>query len=201
MAGEFEGSRHLSIERIEMKRRNFLAVTVGLLAQIPLTAIAATKKPTPKATAKATAKATPKTTAKATPKATTQASPTPAAATQTPSARPTPSPQLMPVLRDGALIKIASINAPTSFYASVEKNGIEYPLLISKPTDRTIKIFTARCPHQGNVLNLAALGEFSCDRHGARFSEATGKVLDGPTAQNLMQYELIERDGSIYITF
>ena len=179
-----------------MKRRNFLAVTVGFLAQIPLTAIAATKKPTPKATAKVTKKAT----AKATPKATTKASPTPAAAAQTPSAKPTPSPQLMPVLRDGALIKVASINAPTSFYASVEKNGVEYPLLISKPTDRTIKIFTARCPHQGNILNLAALGEFSCDRHGARFSEATGKVLDGPTVQNLVQYELIERDGSIYIT-
>jgi Rieske Fe-S protein len=194
MAGEFEGSRHLSIERIFMKRRSFLAVTVGVLANIPLTAIAATKKPTPKA------KATPKVTPKATPKATAKASPTPAAATQTPSVKPTPSPQLMPVLRNGEQIKVASITAPTSFYASVEKNGIEYPLLISKPTDRTIKIFTARCPHQGNILNLASLGEFSCDRHGARFSEATGKVLDGPTIQNLVQYELIERDGSIYIT-
>jgi nitrite reductase/ring-hydroxylating ferredoxin subunit len=72
-------------------------------------------------------------------------------------------------------------------------------LLVAKPTERTIKVFTARCPHQGNILNLAEKGEFSCDLHGARFNESTGKVLGGPTINSLESYEVIERDGALYI--
>ena len=170
-----------------MKRRNFLAITFGLLAQLPFEAFAASKKPTPKA------KPTPTVTKKA-------ATPTPRAS---PSVTPKPAavikPEELPVLRDGEYIKLATIVAPTSFYASVTKSGNQIPLLISKPTERTLKIFTARCPHQGSLLNLSARGEFACDRHGARFNENTGKVLDGPTISNLESYEAIERNGSIYI--
>jgi nitrite reductase/ring-hydroxylating ferredoxin subunit len=147
----------------------------------------ATKKPTPKVTKKPT----PKPTVSSTPKATASPTPKPAAS---------PTPQVLPVLRDGELIKISTLDAPLSFYASVTKGEIEYPFLVSKPTERVVKIFTARCPHQGQILNLAKLAEFTCDRHGARFSEVTGKVIDGPTIQNLAQYEIIERNGYIYIT-
>jgi Rieske Fe-S protein len=170
-----------------VKRRNFIFVALGIVAQLPLEAIAATKKPTPKATAK------PKPNASTTPK------PQPASTSATPTPKPTPAPQLLPVKRNGELIKIESLVAPTSFYASVEKNQVEYPLLITKPTERTLKIFTARCPHQGTILNLPNSGAFTCDRHGATFNEITGKVTGGPTIQNLVQYEIIEREGSIYI--
>jgi len=170
-----------------MKRRNFLAITAGLLLQLPLAAIGATKKPTPKATKKPPIKPTKK-------------PPTP---TPTPIQKPSvsPTPQILPVLREGELIKLESLAAPISFYASVTKANVEYPLLVSKPTERTIKIFTARCPHQGQILNLAKLGEFTCDRHSARFNEITGKVTQGPTIQNLEHYELIERNGLMYISF
>jgi nitrite reductase/ring-hydroxylating ferredoxin subunit len=174
-----------------MKRRNFLAITFGLMAQLPLEALAASKKPTPKAKPKPTPKvtkkaATPTPTSKATPSAT----PKPVAA---------PKPEELPVLRDGDLIKLADLVAPISFYASVTKGSNQIPLLVSKPTERTLKIFTARCPHQGSILNLSAQNEFSCDRHGARFNDSTGKVIDGPTISNLESYEAIERNGSIYI--
>jgi nitrite reductase/ring-hydroxylating ferredoxin subunit len=170
-----------------MKRRNFLAITFGLLAQLPIEAFAASKKPTPKAKPKPTPKVTKK-----------AATPTPK-----PSVTPKPAavikPEELPVLRDGEYIKLATIVAPTSFYASVTKGGNQIPLLISKPTEKTLKIFTARCPHQGSLLNLSERGEFTCDRHGARFNENTGKVIDGPTISNLESYEAIERNGSIYI--
>ena len=173
-----------------MKRRKFLAITAGLFLQLPLAAIGATKKPTPKATKKPATTPTKKTPTP-TPKATVSTTPKPTI---------TPTPQVLPVLRDGELIKIESLVAPTSFYSLVTKANVDYPLLVSKPTERTIKIFTARCPHQGQILNLAKLAEFTCDRHGARFSEVTGKVIDGPTIQNLAQYEIIERNGYMYIT-
>ena len=143
----------------------------------------ATKKPTPKAKPKPT----PKTTKKV------------ASASPKPSTSVAPKPEELPVLRDGEQIKIDSLVAPTSFYAFVKKGSTEIPLLVSKPTERTLKIFTARCPHQGSILNLSALGEFTCDRHGARFNDGTGKVIDGPTISNLESYESIERNGSIYI--
>mgnify|MGYP000390786946 CR=1 FL=1 len=166
-----------------MKRRSFLQVAVGLLALIPSSAIAASKKPTPKPKPKKPVK-----------------TPTPSPKTTT-SKSASPVSTEIPVLKDGELIKLASIVAPTSLYATATKSGRDYPLLVAKPTERTIKVFTARCPHQGNILNLAEKGEFSCDLHGARFNEGTGKVLGGPTISNLESYEVIERDGALYIKF
>jgi nitrite reductase/ring-hydroxylating ferredoxin subunit len=166
-----------------MKRRSFLQVAVGILALLPSTAIAASKTPTPKPKPKKTVK------------------------TPTPSSMPklgtTPSPASLetPVIKDGAIIKLDSLVAPISLYATVSKSGRDYPVLVAKPTDRTIKVFTARCPHQGNILNLAEKGEFSCDLHGARFDESTGKVIDGPTINNLDSYEVVERNGALYIKF
>ena len=166
-----------------MKRRKFLQVAIGVLALIPSGAIAASKKPTPKPKPKKVSN-----------------TPTPSPkATSIKSASPTSLE--VPVLKDGAIIKLDSLVAPISLYATVTKSGREYPLLVAKPTERTLKVFTARCPHQGNILNLAEKGEFSCDFHGARFDESTGKVLGGPTINNLESYEVIERDGALYIKF
>lgn len=178
--------------RRNMKRRNFLLITVGLIAQLPIEAFAATKKPTPKAK--------PKVSAKPTPKASSPTATPIAKSSATPSAKPVVTPQLLPVMREGQPITVDSLVAPISFYGSVVKNGNEYPMLISKPTDRTIKVFSARCPHQGATLNLSKLGEFTCDRHGARFAESNGKVLDGPTINSMEQYSITERDGLIFIT-
>lgn len=166
-----------------MKRRNFFKVAIGVLALIPADAIAASKKPTPKPKPRKVSN-----TPTHSPKATSSKSATPVSLE-------------IPVLKDGAIIKLSSLVAPVSLYATVTKSGREYPLLVAKPTERTLKVFTARCPHQGNILNLADKGEFSCDFHGARFDESSGKVLGGPTINNLESYEVIERDGALYIKF
>jgi Rieske Fe-S protein len=172
-----------------MKRRTLLTGLVGILFSGFSAADAATKKPTPKATVK------PKVTKKPTP------SPTPKATkvSATPTPQVTPAPQEILVTIEGQGIEVDSLKSPTSLYASVTKGGREYPLLIAKPTERTLKIFTARCPHQGNILNLAQGGEFQCDRHGARFTEDSGKVLAGPTVNNLEQYQPIIKNGLLYI--
>jgi nitrite reductase/ring-hydroxylating ferredoxin subunit len=168
-----------------LKRRAFLTGLFAVLTSGIATAQGATKKPTPKATPKPTKKAVVKT-------------PTP---TPTPKTVATPVPQVLPVMVEGKLLMLNDISAPTSIYANVSKGGREYPLLVAKPTDRTLKVFTARCPHQGNILNLAEKNELSCDLHGARFDESTGKVLDGPTINNLESYQVVERNGALYINF
>jgi len=162
-----------------MKRRLFLLAIIASIAQFPENALGASKKPSPKAKPSVKRKPSP-----------------------LPSALPKQSTVISaeyPVQINGEVIKIADLSAPLSLYGSVTAGNREYPLLIAKPNDRTLKVFTARCPHQGNILNLAAKGEFSCDAHGARFEEATGKVLAGPTINNLESYEVIDREGFLYV--
>jgi nitrite reductase/ring-hydroxylating ferredoxin subunit len=162
-----------------LKRRALLTGFLAVLTSGITSAHGASKKPTPKAR-KVVVKI-----------------PTP-----TPTSKTTiPVPQELPVTVDGKLLMMSEISAPISFYANVSKGGRDYPLIIAKPTDRTLKVFTARCPHQGNILNLAEKNEFSCDLHGARFEESTGKVLDGPTINSLESYQVIERNGALHINF
>lgn len=168
----------------DMKRRKFLEILVGALALIPTEALAAPKKPTPKP--KAPIK-------KSTPK--------PTKATASPQSQSAYSnlPEEVQVFQDGEPIAYELIKAPTSIYASAIKNGITYPLIVTKPTERSLKVFTARCPHQGNILNLAEKGEYTCKLHGARFDEITGKVIDGPTVSSLQFYEVINKSGYLFI--
>lgn len=175
-----------------MKRRALLAGLIGVLFSGFSNATAATKKPTPKATAKSKVTKKPTPTAKPS-KPSVTASPAPTATVK-------PAPQELALSVDGVAIEIEKLIAPTSIYASIFKAGREHKLLVAKPREGIIKIFTAHCPHQGNILNLAAGGEFQCDRHGARFDDLTGKVLAGPTVNSLDQYEPIIKNGILYIT-
>ena len=159
---------------------------------IPVEAFGVTAKPSPKASPKRLPKPTPTPTKKKFP------SPTPTPKPISPKSTPSEL-QDLPVLVEGAEIKLSSLTAPISMYGVVRKNGRDFPLLIAKPREGTIRIFSARCPHQGNILNLAIRNEFTCDLHGARFDSTTGKVLDGPTISNLEIYDPLERNGILYI--
>jgi nitrite reductase/ring-hydroxylating ferredoxin subunit len=168
-----------------MRRRALLAGFIGVLASGFASAQGASKKPSPTTKSKTNVKAPP------TPTPTTK---------KTPS--PSPSPAMiseLPVVIDGIQLKLSDLSAPISKYGTVTKSNRDYPVLISRPTDRTIKIFTARCPHQGTILNLENKGEFKCELHGARFDWETGKVLDGPTIQNLEMYEVIVKNDLIFV--
>ena len=101
--------------------------------------------------------------------------------------------------RDGNTILKSNLRAPMSFYASYSKDGRDYPVLVANPTSKVIRVFSARCPHQGNILNLESHGEFYCEFHGARFKSDSGKVIDGPTIQNLEQFEIIESSDFLVI--
>jgi nitrite reductase/ring-hydroxylating ferredoxin subunit len=165
-----------------MKRRTFIVTVTALALSGINSAFGATKKPLPK----------PKVAKKPV-----------LVATPTPSPSPKPTSARVPIevqiSIDGRPVKSSDLAPPMSAYATVELAGREYKLLIAKPTERTLKIFSARCPHQGTILNLEKKSEFTCDAHGARFDWQTGMVLDGPTINKLEEYEVIIKDDLILI--
>ncbi len=58
------------------------------------------------------------------------------------------------------------------------------------------------CPHAEFPLSegtLYANGELECCWHGARFDCRSGKVLRGPADEDLVRYEVEERDGRIWV--
>ena len=58
------------------------------------------------------------------------------------------------------------------------------------------------CPHAEFPLSegsLYANGELECCWHGARFDCRSGKVLRGPAEEDLVRFEVEERDGGIWV--
>jgi 3-phenylpropionate/trans-cinnamate dioxygenase ferredoxin subunit len=58
------------------------------------------------------------------------------------------------------------------------------------------------CPHAEFPLSegtLYANGELECCWHGARFDCRTGAVLRGPAEEPLVQFEVEERDGALWV--
>ncbi len=58
------------------------------------------------------------------------------------------------------------------------------------------------CPHAEFPLSegtLYANGELECCWHGARFDCRSGKVLRGPAEEDLVRYEVQEREDGIYV--
>lgn len=58
------------------------------------------------------------------------------------------------------------------------------------------------CTHAEYPLSegsLYANGELECCWHGARFDCRTGAVLRGPAEEPLARFEVLERDGAIWV--
>jgi Rieske Fe-S protein len=165
-----------------MKRRTLILAISGMILSGIESAFAASKKPSPK----------PKVSKKPIAKK-------PLPPTLSPKPTVMSSPSEVPVMIEGSTVKLSELMAPMSAYATTDKSGREYKLMIARPNERTIKIFSARCPHQGNILNQEMKHEFTCDLHGARFDWLSGKVLDGPTINNLEQYEVVIKDDFVYV--
>lgn len=59
-----------------------------------------------------------------------------------------------------------------------------------------IHAFSASCPHLGGVVQWNAEEKsFDCPLHGSRFS-ATGKVVNGPSSDDLKKLEIKEQKSS-----
>lgn len=150
------------------------------------------------ATASASASASAKPSASATPSAT--AKPTASATpTQTPSATPTPSPTPTPTSSDGALVGNSSeIKEGQVKIIEVNTAKNQYPSFAFSRLGGKVYAVSIICTHSGCKV-VAEKTELVCNCHMSYFSPYDGAAQSGPARLPLTRYEVIERDGKIYI--
>jgi nitrite reductase/ring-hydroxylating ferredoxin subunit len=144
--------------------------------------------------ATATASATAKPSASATPTASAKPSPTP-----TPTPTPSATPTTTPTSTDGAFVansseikegqvKIIEVNTTKNQYTSFSfsrLNGKVYAVSVI-------------CTHSGCKV-VAGKEELICNCHMSYFNPYDGAAKSGPARLPLTRYEVVERDGKIYI--
>ena len=140
--------------------------------------------------ATATASATAKPSVSATPSASATPSPTPTA-TQTPSPNPTSTDGAFVAnsseLKEGQ-IKIIEVNTTKNLYTSYSFSRL----------GGKVYALSVYCTHAGCKV-VAGKEELICNCHMSIFSPFDGAAQSGPARLPLTRYEVIERDGKIYI--
>jgi len=144
--------------------------------------------------ATATASATAKPSASATPTASAKPSPTPTP-TPTPSATPTPT----PTSTDGAFVANSS-EIKEGQVKIIEVNTIknQYTSYSFSRLGGKVYAVSIYCTHSGCKV-VAGKEELICNCHMSYFSPYDGAAQSGPARLPLTRYEVIERDGKIYI--
>ena len=144
--------------------------------------------------ATATASATAKPSASATPAASAKPSPTPTP-TPTPSATPTPT----PTSTDGAFVANSSeIKEGQVKIIEVNTAKNQYPSFSFSRLNGKVYAVSIVCTHAGCKV-VVEKTELVCNCHMSYFSPYDGAAQSGPARLPLTRYEVVERDGKIYI--
>jgi len=97
---------------------------------------------------------------------------------------------------------IGSLNLKNGDKQEAEIEGIENgKVLLVKVNDR-ISATSANCTHYGAPLVKGVLtgeGRLTCPWHGACFNVASGDVEDAPALDPLATFEVIQKDGGVFI--
>jgi nitrite reductase/ring-hydroxylating ferredoxin subunit len=75
-------------------------------------------------------------------------------------------------------------------------------LMIVQPRRGSFIAYSARCTHSGCEVNQATATAIICTMpcgHGSQFSTSTGQVLVGPAREPLRKYEVVERNGMLFL--
>lgn len=72
-------------------------------------------------------------------------------------------------------------------------------IMVVQPTAGSFAAFSVICNHGGCAVSRATATAIICTCHGSEFSTANGSVIQGPATKALMQYDIVERDGAIFL--
>ncbi|CAB4920657.1 MAG: Rieske 2Fe-2S domain-containing protein [Actinobacteria bacterium] len=75
----------------------------------------------------------------------------------------------------------------------------EVAIVVTQPTDGSIKAFTAVCPHQGCLVSEVVDNEIICPCHDSRFSALDGAVLQGPATEGLAAASVVVQGDSVVL--
>ncbi|PSN67083.1 hypothetical protein BS50DRAFT_573833 [Corynespora cassiicola Philippines] len=86
----------------------------------------------------------------------------------------------------------------------VEVDGVEGGKVLLLKLQDKVHATSANCTHYGAPLAKGVLspdgdGRITCPWHGACFSVSTGDVEDAPALDPLTKYELVEKDGAVFV--
>ncbi|MFY7862435.1 MAG: Rieske 2Fe-2S domain-containing protein [Rhodoluna sp.] len=117
------------------------------------------------------------------------------AAIPTATATPTPTPTPSNSASGEELIKSARV--PVA--GGVKVGSRLGQILVVQPTAGVFAAFSVICNHAGCAVSQVTASAIICPCHGSEFSTANGAVSKGPATQALMQYDIFERDGAIFL--
>lgn len=98
---------------------------------------------------------------------------------------------------------ISSLTIAPGAKREVEVEGIEGGKVLLVNSGGKVQALGAKCTHYGAPMVkgvLTASGRLVCPWHGSCFSTKTGDVEDAPGLDHLPVFDLVERDGAIYVT-
>ena len=113
----------------------------------------------------------------------------------------TPTASATPAASTGtaAGTKIASVSdvpVGTSFKFTNPADNI--PAYLMQPTAGTFVAYSAKCTHEGCIINPGAAGSLHCPCHGAQFDAASGNATHGPAKKPLAKINVAVNGTDIY---
>lgn len=99
--------------------------------------------------------------------------------------RSTPQDDASAVAARGKGTKVAAL-ADVAVGAAIAVDLDGHALLLSRPAESEVRLFSSICPHAGCKVAPVA-GELDCPCHGSRFALTDGAVLGGPAQAPLAQ--------------
>lgn len=81
----------------------------------------------------------------------------------------------------------------------IKVNSRRGEIMVVQPTAGSFAAFSVICNHAGCAVSRATASAIICTCHGSEFSTANGSVIQGPATQGLMRYDIVERDGAIFL--
>ncbi|OAL47287.1 rubredoxin-NAD(+) reductase [Pyrenochaeta sp. DS3sAY3a] len=97
---------------------------------------------------------------------------------------------------------VTSLNLKNGEKKEVEVEGVEGGKVLLLKVQDKVHATSANCTHYGAPLVKGVLtpeGRLTCPWHGACFNATTGDVEDAPALDALSKYEVLEKDGAVYI--
>ncbi|SMR50700.1 unnamed protein product [Zymoseptoria tritici ST99CH_1E4] len=97
---------------------------------------------------------------------------------------------------------LTSIDLKNGQTQEVEVEGVEDGKVLLAKVQDEIHALSAKCTHYGAPLSKGVLtgdGRLTCPWHGACFSVKTGDIEDAPAIDPLAKFEIVQKDGAVYI--
>ncbi|KAF7188494.1 Apoptosis-inducing factor 1 [Pseudocercospora fuligena] len=97
---------------------------------------------------------------------------------------------------------LSSIDLKNGQTQEAEVEGVEEGKVLLAKVNNEVHALSPKCTHYGAPLAKGVLtpdGRLTCPWHGACFNVKTGDIEDAPAPDPLQKFEIVQKDGAVYI--